>query len=200
MQVQIRRAEARDAQFAAPLVYSSGQEAFDLLFERRGHTAVEFLAYSLARPGGFFGYKTHVVAVLDGQIAAAAAFFTREGYLMRDFITSMQALVFYGPLAVPGMVRDGNRVKRLLPPPGENALYLGDFGVREDFRGHGIGAQILDCGRQKARESGLAYELDVSVANPRARALYERYGFKAVSESVSEDPRLPSASRMRMMP
>ncbi len=200
MQVQIRPARALDAESMAPLVYSSGREAFDLLFERRGRKAVDFLKYSLARPGGFFGYEAHVVAILDEQVAAAAAFFTNEGYLKRDLITSLQALFFYGPLAVPGTVQEGKVVKRLLPPPGKNALYLGDFGVREDCRGHGIGAQILDYGRQKARESGLAYELDVSVSNPRARALYERYGFKAVSESVSADPRLPSASRMRMMP
>jgi ribosomal protein S18 acetylase RimI-like enzyme len=198
MQIEIRQASTEDARFVAPLVYSSGREAFDLLFERRGRRAIDFLGYCLARPGGFFGYRSHVVGVLDGQIAAAAAFFTRDGYFKKDLVTSFQALLFYGPLAVPGMIQDGNRVKRLLPPPGRGALYLGDFGVREDCRGHGIGAQILDYGKEQARKKGLAYELDVSVSNPRARALYERYGFTSVSESISDDPRLPSACRMRM--
>lgn len=198
MQVIIRPARPEDASEAARLVFSSGPEAFSILFNRRGKTAVDFLEYCLARREGFFGWGVHYIAELDGSVAGAAAFFTRDRAAKMELYTSWYALCEYGITAVPAMMRDGNMVKRLLPPPSKGALYLGDFGVRPELRGKGIGRTILDFGLRMAKERGLAYELDVSVTNPDARRLYESYGFRPIAERESPDPRLPSAVRMQM--
>ena len=52
--------------------------------------------------------------------------------------------------------------------------------VDETARGQGIGSLLLDAITDEARSQGLRFvRLDVIDANPRAKALYERKGFKS---------------------
>jgi ribosomal protein S18 acetylase RimI-like enzyme len=65
--------------------------------------------------------------------------------------------------------------------PAHGELLMDGIAVRTDFRGQGIGSRLLDKLIDHARQN--KYErvrLDVIDTNPRARKLYERYGFKAV--------------------
>jgi predicted GNAT family acetyltransferase len=52
-----------------------------------------------------------------------------------------------------------------------------------DWRGRGLAARVLDLVLAWAREQDLAVHLDVAVANPGARRVYERYGFRATGET-----------------
>ena len=54
-----------------------------------------------------------------------------------------------------------------------------DLFVLESFRSQGVGRQILDAAERLAREHGSRHiGLSVGVNNPRARALYERCGYR----------------------
>lgn len=56
---------------------------------------------------------------------------------------------------------------------------LPTFAVREDQRGRGIGSALLTRGLDHLARIGVRrVTLQVSVRNPRARKLYERFGFK----------------------
>ncbi len=58
--------------------------------------------------------------------------------------------------------------------------------VSQIARGQGIGTMLLDRIETLARDQGKArVRLDVVDTNPRARALYERRGYRAVTESGS---------------
>ncbi|QIE55398.1 GNAT family N-acetyltransferase [Pikeienuella piscinae] len=66
-------------------------------------------------------------------------------------------------------------------PVGPGRFLLDGIVVRADARGHGIGAALIERVAALARERG-ARELllDVALGNDRARALYERRGFRVV--------------------
>ena len=56
--------------------------------------------------------------------------------------------------------------------------WLEDMFVREDARGRGVGAALLEAAITRARDRGCRrIELDVNERNPEALALYERVGF-----------------------
>lgn len=72
---------------------------------------------------------------------------------------------------------------KLLERDVENERFLLDgVFVRDRFRGQGIGTQLLDAATAEARARGYTeLRLDVIDTNPRARALYERCGFVALT-------------------
>ncbi|WP_138465426.1 GNAT family N-acetyltransferase [Poseidonocella sp. HB161398] len=62
----------------------------------------------------------------------------------------------------------------------EGELVLETLCVRADLRGRGIGSALIGAVESEARMLGLcAIGLEVADANPRARALYERRGYRA---------------------
>ena len=63
------------------------------------------------------------------------------------------------------------------------------MGIARDFRGRGIGRQLLDATVRGAREAGLSrIDLEVFSSNANAIGLYERYGF--VREGVHRKGRI----------
>jgi ribosomal protein S18 acetylase RimI-like enzyme len=179
--VIFRAAEARDAEPAVPLIYSSGPAAFDYVFSHdRPGQAVAFLRFAFADGAGEFGFRNHVVALADDRIVAAGAAWDGRVALRFTLAAAAQILRFYGPLRAWGVIVRGLRVERVVRPPGADELYIAHLGVREELRGHGIGARLtrqLIASAEPRRHRVAA--LDVAVTNPRAEALYRRLGFQA---------------------
>jgi ribosomal protein S18 acetylase RimI-like enzyme len=61
---------------------------------------------------------------------------------------------------------------------------LDTIAVDEAYRGHGIGSKLLESLPTIAKKSGKkVIGLSVDDANPKAKALYERVGFKGVKKT-----------------
>ncbi|WP_240923370.1 GNAT family N-acetyltransferase [Metapseudomonas otitidis] len=88
----------------------------------------------------------------------------------------------------------------MIQPPPRDACYLTHIGVAEDLAGQGIGCQLIDhllhLGRLEGHHRAA---LDVSAANPRAQALYERLGFRVMLERPSGVPGI-AAHRFMVRP
>lgn len=57
--------------------------------------------------------------------------------------------------------------------------FIDELYLREPYRGRGLGRQALEWLEQAARALGVrALHLEVERGNPRAQALYRRYGFR----------------------
>ncbi len=210
MEVAIRPAGPDDASGLAPLVYSSGPAAFDYVFadSRRG-PALGFLEYSLAQATGEFGYGVHTVAVVREEgvstvVGGGACF---DGNRARGFLLPAvrQIFGFYGIRRGLSVIRRGLAIERLFPPPKGTMHYIGHLGVSRDWRGRGLGTQLLERFFEVADEAtGAVCALDVSVENPRAQALYERLGFEVTVERPSRlrrgEIRVPSHRRMEKRP
>ncbi|MHA1520778.1 MAG: GNAT family N-acetyltransferase [Promethearchaeota archaeon] len=65
----------------------------------------------------------------------------------------------------------------------DDEIYIGVIAVSKLYRGKGIGTQLLKAVEDYAREKGFKFiTLEVINTNPRAHALYERFGFENIKE------------------
>ena len=175
-----RAASRADVADAVPLIYSSGPAAFDYVFKIGGtRDAQAFLRYAYQQGGGEFGWRAHRVAERGGQVTAAGAAFDGRSVMRFTIAGALQILRFYGPVHAWGVMVRGLRVEAIIRPPRAEEYYLCHLGVREEMRGHGIGAGFMRHlleGLDPKRHRCAA--LDVAVTNPRAQLLYERLGFE----------------------
>ena len=197
MPLTFRRARLDDVDAAIPLIYSSGPDAFDYAFARPGrNSAQDFLRYAFVQGGGQFGWRQHWVGEQDGQVVAAGTVFGGEANLGYMLAATRQSLGYFG-WGSAGVIRRGLQLERIICPPPRRTLYLAHLGVTPTLRGEGLGSQLIDHFLQIGRSVGLPMAaLDVSAANPRAQALYERLGFSVQAERVST---LPGVSSHRYM-
>ncbi len=183
MGLEIRPATAADAEGAAPLVYSSGPEAFDYILRDVGKTALDFLRFALADGDGFQGHRIHWVAERDGQVVGAGAFYSGKDELGLTLGFVRQVFAFYPFVTALGVIVRALQVAPLLKPLTRDMLYVANFGVASECRGQGVGARMLNQQMARAREQGFKrYALDVAVTNPRAQKLYEGIGMQFVRE------------------
>jgi len=122
-------------------------------------------------------------------LALMRSFYTEEEYPFDEARTervlrSMLANPFFGAVWVFRL--NGRAIGYLVVTHG----YSLEFGGRDAFvdelymvpemRGQGFGAQALTIAEEHCRRKGIsALHLEVERENPRARALYERNGYKA---------------------
>jgi ribosomal protein S18 acetylase RimI-like enzyme len=197
-----RAATPADVADAVPLIYSSGPATFDYVLNI-GSTrdAQAFLRFAYLRGGGEFGWRAHRIAEMGGEVVAAGAAFDGRAVLRFTIAGALQILSFYGPVRAWGVLVRGLRVEAIIRPARTEEYYLCHLGVREEMRGHGIGARFmrhllegLDAKRHRCAT------LDVAVTNPRARQLYERLGFAvdALRSSKLQNQRGRVADQYRM--
>jgi len=114
-----------------------------------------------------------------GELIGVAGFKTEHGQFVGGELQDLQRV--YGRIG--GLWRGLllNTLERSVTP-GE--LLMDGIFVAEAGRGQGTGSRLLAAIKQHAVESGCdTVRLDVIDTNSRARALYERSGFKAIRET-----------------
>lgn len=112
----------------------------------------------------------------DGRLLGVAGFKTSAGALVGGDFADLQAIygvrsALWRAFALYTLERDT-----------ENDRFLMDgIFVTENARGRGVGTALLQAITKTAKARGYAeVRLDVIDTNPRARALYEREGFRAI--------------------
>ncbi|HJS71975.1 MAG TPA: GNAT family N-acetyltransferase [Acidimicrobiia bacterium] len=181
MEVTLRPAQPDDVDLVAPLVYSSGPDAFRYVFG----DAEPFLRRAFLDGQGEFGYRNHIVAVAAGQVVGVGAGYTGEAALAFTLSAARQIARHY-KMAAPGVIARGLRTERVIEPPGRDVQYLAHLGVEPTMQGRGVGTILVEHLIELGRSAALARaELDVAVTNPRAQALYERIGFRVIEERQS---------------
>jgi len=81
----------------------------------------------------------------------------------------------------------------------ERAGFIGDLGVREAYRGRGLGRWLLQRCKADLRERGMDWaDLDVDGTNDQARRLYESEGFQVREEVHWYEKRIRESTNPRM--
>lgn len=112
----------------------------------------------------------------DGAFLGIAGFKTPQGAFVGGGLRELRPV--YGGL---GSLWRGGLLGVLERDCEPGTLLMDGIFVRADARGRGVGTSLLDAVVRRARTRGLDHvRLDVVDGNDRARALYERRGFKAV--------------------
>ena len=199
--IEFRPAVAADTEFVLPLIHSAGPQAIDYGFGLSHRDARDFLRAAFFDGPGFFGWRNHVVALVQGEVVAVSATYSLPAYLQLSLQHAAQVWRHYPLAAFPGVMRRGMQLQTLMPPPGPSMHYLANFGVREDLRGRGIGLAMLEHHVACARRAGrTVFALDVSVQNPRAQAFYARFGMQIRRTNKFGGPAgaVPDTRRMEM--
>jgi ribosomal protein S18 acetylase RimI-like enzyme len=111
----------------------------------------------------------------EGELLGMAGFKTDEGALVDGTLEDMRSVYglwggFWRGLILDVLEREAT----------SGQLLMDGIFVSEKARGQGIGSALLEAVFEEGRQRGLSsVRLDVIDTNPRARALYERAGFKA---------------------
>ena len=133
----------------------------------------------------------------DGALLGLAGFKTAQGGLVAGELQDLaQVYGWFGALW-RGMLLGA--LERDVKP---DVFQMDGIFVDASARGRGVGTALLQAVLQEAAQRGLAeVQLDVIDSNPRARALYERVGFKVVGTETTGPLKwifcFSSATRMR---
>jgi ribosomal protein S18 acetylase RimI-like enzyme len=181
-----RPARAADVAAAVPLIHSSGPEAFEFVFAVPGvGDGQAFLRRAFVDGAGEFGWRNHVVGVLDGAVVAVGAGYGGDTKWPFTWAAARQILSHYGWRHAAGVISRGLQVESVIPPPSGAMVYLGHLGVSESLRGQGLGTALVDHLRTRAAGAGYPAILDVATTNPGAQRLYQRLGFAVIGERRS---------------
>ena len=147
-------------------------EAFGTKFSvavRRREKRLHLLAESFLLPFA-------MAAIANHKLVGLAGFQTRQGALTKG-ITARNLFRHLGLFRGSWATIVFSLYDR---QPQESELLMDGIAVRHDWRGKGIGTELLNELKQYARENGYSrIRLDVIDTNPAARRLYERQGFIA---------------------
>lgn len=133
-----------------------------------GDKALAFIARVLD-PG-------HAISAIspDGRLLGVAGFKTGAGAFVGGGIRDLAAV--YG---WPGAILRAPLIGLLERGCENGTLLMDGIFVQPQARGLGIGSALLDAIETRAADGGLSrVRLDVIDTNPRARALYERRGYR----------------------
>ncbi|MFV0559605.1 MAG: GNAT family N-acetyltransferase [Enterococcus sp.] len=134
------------------------------------------LADAVSEPDYRYGYPRGIVKEIDGRIAGVAYGYTSEDEATIDD-QFKKVLLAHGIEDEIDLFTDDETF------PDE--WYLDSISVSEDFRGHGIGSELLEALPKLAHKANKTrIGLSVDKENPAAKRLYERNGFKDVGEMV----------------
>ncbi len=168
-----------DAIKAAPLIISSGPDAFRYIFAVDSLEDVErFVTYAFKQGEGELGYENHIAVIQNDTLVAVGAIWSSKDMLRFTLQGMRQIIHFYGLWRGVMVIRRALQLESVVQPPKQAIAYLGHFGVEPSARGLGIGTQLIEYLVKEGVGRGFdVFGLDVSAENPRAQQLYERMGF-----------------------
>ncbi|MEX1665380.1 GNAT family N-acetyltransferase [Zhongshania arctica] len=178
----IRKAISKDSVQIAPLIFSSGPVTFDYIFStRHGPAVVDFLKIEFAESQTMFSHRHHHVYERDGNVVGSIGSFDAPSH-SATFLGNARAIFCnYG---LRGVLKGLLFELRLMKAPRKGCLYLFHVAVREDCRGQGIAAQMINFMMAKGREGGYrCLSLDVAEKNTNALRLYQQLGFEVVNRN-----------------
>ncbi len=123
----------------------------------------------------------HAISAVDqdGRLLGLAGFKSPDGAFIGGTFSDLAR--FYGTF---GALWRGPVLALLEREVDGKTLLMDGIFVAEEARGQGIGSALLSAICERARTMALSgVRLDVIDSNPRARALYERKGFREVAQS-----------------
>ena len=177
MDITYRSGRKEDCPKLAEFVYIASDGVVEYLFRDLldGVSPVEMVAHNLAKDSGYYTYTNAIVAQ-DGPNIVGAAF----SYPSRYHVISDEMRNFFpeGRLV---------HLQQVLGGSIEDSLYLDTLCVEENYRGNGIGAELISLTLRKAVEEGFnAVSLIALADNTDAHRLYFRCGFEIVSHIKME--------------
>lgn len=165
--IPIRPARREDAADLAYLINEAGEGLAYWMWSRNeaGIDAWEWGRQRAARDEGDFSWRNAWVVDRDSKVVA----------MLLGFVIA-PADIDLGE--VPEIVRPLVKLEQLAA----GSWYINAIATRSEYRGQGIGRELIEFAAKQAREAGCTkLSLQNFVSNANARRLYERAGFREVA-------------------
>ena len=159
--IVIRAARKADALFIAECFRMA------MLMEPDAEESRRFAELVCSRDDVLYSARNTIIAEVDGRRAGMLTSYVGSEYAkMRD--VTFEILKREMGLEFPGMDDETQ--------PGE--YYLDSVALLPEYRGKGLGTQLIRYAMDEGIKTGLTLTLVVDPANDKARRLYESLGFK----------------------
>lgn len=173
----IRYAKKSDAAAIAPLVLVI-LEDMELPFVKKYGVkkTLALLEESVAIPDYRYGYERALVKEVDGKVAGVTYGYPASAEKNID----APLIPLLAKFDIPNETRLFTDSETIDPE-----WYLDSISVSSEFRGQGIGGELLNALPMIAKRDGEnIIGLSVDVNNPGAKRLYERNGFKTITQTM----------------
>jgi len=169
MNVIYRTGRLEDCSRLAEFVDIASDGVVEFLFHDLipNQTPVQIMAHNLSADRDHHTFRDAIVAQSEQKVIGMSlsypSHFHRISSGMREFFP-------------PDRLK---HVENIFASGVENSLYLDTLGVDQQFRGKGVGSQLISLTQEKAIEQGInALSLIVLADNTRAQKLYNQHGFE----------------------
>ena len=161
MELKFRNAMVDDALFIARGFHTA------MLMEDVAESQIRTFAENICvREDVLYSWRNTIIAIIDDQPVGMLTAYDGGGYHQMRVVT-MDLVRQHLGIEFPGMEDEA--------VPGE--YYLDSLAVVPEFRGRGIGRQLLRQGISQGQLLGLKVTLAVDPVNERAQRLYRSLGF-----------------------
>ncbi|MFM7423424.1 MAG: GNAT family N-acetyltransferase, partial [Elainella sp.] len=164
--------EHHSPEAVAQLIYASAPEMFELLF---GQSAVQTIQDLVVRSHNRLSHR-HVQIAAAGELVIGIATLLPATALQdnADYDSVLNVWARLRRQLAMGLIL--NRVLEQNYPA--DSFYIANLAVQANYRGQGIGSQLLQHCLAQARSAGANQVfISVDIHNPRAQKLYESLGF-----------------------
>lgn len=170
MQPSFRPARLSDAAALAVLVDIAGEGMPNFMWRTLaapGQSTLELGRERARRDTGGFSYRHATIAEVDGEIAGGLVGYRLDDHYDLGVLDEM-----------PEIVRPLVRLEASAP----GSWYVNVLATFPEFRGNGIGSELLNIAEKKGRDEGApALSVIVGSWNAGAARLYRRAGYEALA-------------------
>jgi ribosomal protein S18 acetylase RimI-like enzyme len=171
MNITYRNGRKEDCLKLAEFVYIASDGVVEFLFRDLidGVSPVQMVARNLGKDRGYYTFRNTIVAVQGSRVVGVSFYYPAREHVISD---EMRNFFPADRLA---------HLQHVLSGRVESSLYIDTLCVDENYRGNGIGAELIALTQKKAIELGYnALSLIALADNTNAHRLYFRCGFEIV--------------------
>lgn len=172
MDISYRTGQKEDCPKLAEFVYIASDGVVEFLFHDliEGASPVQMVAHNLAKDTGYYTYINTIIAQDGPNVVGASLSYPSRYHGISDEMRN------FFPADRPV------HLEAVLSGQVEGSLYVDTLCVDENYRGNGIGAELIALTKEKADGEGFnGLSLIVLADNVNAHRLYYRCGFEVVA-------------------
>jgi ribosomal protein S18 acetylase RimI-like enzyme len=174
----IKQAKKEDCIKVSEMLYSSGSELYDFLFQTKTKHAMEFIRYEFMSGKGLCGYNNVIGLYENNGILGTSCFYSQDNYSIISYQTLSNVIKYYSFIDIIPMLFRLLKIESIMKKPKKGEIYLSNFAIDSASRNKGYGSYLINEALKKYKELGFQkMGLDVDLSNENARKLYVKMGF-----------------------
>ncbi|MCF2950289.1 GNAT family N-acetyltransferase [Paraglaciecola aquimarina] len=184
--MEIRQAKQSDAKVLAQLIYDSAFSLLDATFSLNSqYSALGFLAASVVKPYGQYGFKNHWVVEKNQQVVACISAWHSEMPESFHQATLSSIADYFGLEHAIKVLTNNQTLQDFIPDILPNEWCIGHLSVVKQYQRQGLASALLEFMQLQAKQhKKTEISLDVEAKNTGAIEFYLDQGFSKSAEST----------------